>query len=104
MPGHKSRLIRFAKSEDTDEAQKQTLQEELHILEPMLEQNRNQRQKFQTDLELQGQLLRDIRIKANAEVEEAFIHARLWEVEDDYLTHLSRNWIWKKNMKTSKRH
>ena len=81
--GRKSRIARLSMSNNTSEAQKQALEEELSILERMRERNLNDRQKLQTDLEFRGQVLRNIQEEANAEIEEAFIHAQLLEPQDD---------------------
>ena len=71
-----SRKSRRKKATESD-AQLHRLEEELRRLERMLEGTRVEEQLIKNDVEYQGKRLRAIQEQASAEIEDAFIHARL---------------------------
>ena len=80
---HHYRLGAFEDGKDTDTQKEAALREELRILEQMLKDSENDRQCAQALLRSKANILREIQARANAYLEEAFIHARLLEPRED---------------------
>ena len=75
---HKDRI---SKESTDDEAQKRRLEDELRNLELMLEANRMEQLRLQEGLKYQSKVLRQHQQEVNAELEAAFIVAKLLEPE-----------------------